>query len=109
MKKIFGFYNGCYWLMIMSLEELNKNLSRINHLREQIPQFKEILKSGNTIFVNRAGGWHIGDIEEKRDLIACDEFPTPQERVIYLKAKAEVEIDCACADIGMTREEVLNY
>ncbi|MEK6829829.1 MAG: hypothetical protein AABY15_06950 [Nanoarchaeota archaeon] len=101
MKKIFGFYNDCYWMMIMTLEDLYKNLNRINHLQNQIPQFKEALAEGKTIFVNRAGGWHTGDIEEKKDYIALDNFPTADDRLRYLSERI---ILCRDIDASLQKE-----
>lgn len=90
--KVFGFYNNCYWMMLSSIEEVRENLNPfiLSRSKEYIVNS---LKEGKFIWVNEAGGFHASDIEDKKDLIALNDFPTNEHRETYLQAKLKL-ISC---------------
>lgn len=107
MKYLFGFYNGCYWLCIQSIDELVAHLDNIIHQRKMEDFFLQQLLSGKTIFVNDCGGWHCGDLDEKKDFIVSERFPTAKQRKAYLTALVDINIDSLCEQLGVSRAELL--
>jgi len=79
MKKLYGLYNGCYWLCIATLEEAFDCES--NFIFFNLDYIQKSLEKGHHIFVNEAGGFHAGCITEKTDFISKEgaDFPTEQE------------------------------
>ena len=114
---LFGFYNKCYWLCIMSEDDLSKAMARFTFVNDDTEYFHSLLAQGHTIFVNIKGGFHYGDLAEKKDFIGkgVDEgFPTSEDRIEYLNEKVATmnqevqnEIDRLCAKLNMTRAEVM--
>lgn len=110
MKNLFGFYNGCYWLCISSLEALIQALDKFHFTNHDEDLYLSLLLQGHTIFLNEAGGFHYGKLTDKKDFISKgrDEgFPTKFERMKYLEEALDSDIDSICAKLGVTRQEVL--
>ena len=106
---IFGYMNGCYWKMLSTIEEIKQELSSMafeSVLRGGYAQ--RILDEGGYIWVNQSGGFHGGKIEEKTEILASEDFPSLQDRVEYLKNRLDLEIQFACEETGMSRENILN-
>jgi len=106
MKRLFGHFNGCYWMILSSAKEV---MTEIGHINSTADVLLKQIEKGRFIYVNSEGGWHMGDLSSMKEFIMSERFPTAQDRVNYLKARIQVDIDISCDMAGMTRGEVLNY
>ena len=102
--KLFGFYNGTYWMIISNLKEIDG--VRVNVLESGLQHMRNELEAGRYVFVNNAGGWHTGDLEDKHLLMASDVFPTVNDALRIQKANLEVRKDNYCERKGITREQL---
>jgi hypothetical protein len=102
--KLFGFYNGVYWMIISSIQELEN--VRVNVLDSGIEFMKKELAVGRYVFVNDAGGWHTGELEDKKDILASDIFPTINDAIRVGQEKLELFKEIACLEYGITREDL---
>jgi len=71
----FGTYNNCTWLCLSNKEELDRAMDKFRFTNNDKSRYVELINAGDTVFVNNAGGYHYGDINEKTDLVECNNFP----------------------------------
>jgi hypothetical protein len=115
MKFTFGFYNGCYWLIISTAEQLAYALENMKMTSYDVDNYVRILSSYQVIYLNAAGGYHMGKIQDahtdKTQIIVKDNhfFPTKLDRVEVMKAELLVEINAIEKELGLplTKELVL--
>ena len=97
MKFLFGFSNGCYWLIIRTAEELEFALKHMNMTNRAMDVYLEALTNNKVICLNEAGGYHPERFQnsDKTQLIEKDtsRFPTKMDRVEVLKKELLVEIN----------------
>lgn len=102
--KLFGFYNGVYWMIISSIQELED--IKVNVLDSGIEFIKKELAAGRYVFVNNADGWHTGELEDKKNILASDKFPTINDAVRIGNEKLELLKEIYCLEYGITREDL---
>lgn len=91
MKFTFGFYNGCYWLIISTVEQLAYALENMGMTSYDFDNYVRILSDYQVIYLNEAGGYHQGKIQnshtDKTQIIVKDNhnFPTKLDRVEVMK------------------------
>ncbi len=115
MKFTFGFYNGCYWLIISTAEQLVYALENMRMTQQNIDVYTEALVNNKVIYLNEAGGYHTGKIQEmhtdKTQIIVKNNhrFPTKMDRVEVMKAELLVEINAIEKELNLplTKELVL--
>jgi hypothetical protein len=99
MKFTFGFYNGCYWLIISTAKQLEFALAHMKMTQQNVDVYVEALSNYKAIYLNEAGGYHTGRIQdvhtEKTQLIVKDNsrFPTKMDRVEVMKVELLKEIN----------------
>jgi len=107
MKFTFGFYNGCYWLIISTVEQLVYAIENMKMTNHDIDHYVKILNNYKVIYLNEMGGYHTGKIQEihndKKQIIVKDNkiFPTKLDRVEVMKAELLVEINAIEEDLGL--------
>lgn len=115
MKFKFGFYNGCYWLIISTVEQMVFAIENMNMTNRNIDSYLEALTSFRVVYLNERGGYHTGKLQEvlteKTQIIAKDnpKFPTKMDRVEVMKAELLVEINEIEKELGkpLTTEIIL--
>jgi len=115
MKFTFGFYNGCYWLIISTAKQLEFALANMRMTQQNIDVYLEALSNFRVIYLNEMGGYHTGKIQEmhtdKTQIIVKNNqrFPTKMDRVEVMKAELLVEINAIEKELGLplTKELVL--
>lgn len=110
--RVFGFLNGCYWMLLDNLEDVIKHMNPALLEDERTMNYVvNSLSVGMIIAINNSGGYHAG---EKRDYTEkiyakCGVFPTALDRVAVMRKELDEEISRLCKRVGMSREEVMNY
>jgi len=115
MKFTFGFYNGCYWLIISTAEQLVYALENMRMTQQNIDVYVDALSKFRVVYLNEMGGYHTGRVQEvhteKTQIIVKDncEFPTNMDRVEMMKAELLVEINAIEKELGLplTKELIL--
>ena len=115
MKFTFGFYNGCYWLIISTAEQLVYALENMKMTSYDTENYVKILNSFQVIYLNENGGYHTGKIQnahtDKTQIIVKDNqcFPTKMDRVEMMKTELLVEINAIEKELGLplTKELIL--
>lgn len=95
MKFKFGYYNGLYWLIISTAEQLVFAFENLAVTNRDIDMYLEVLKNYGVIYLNENGGYHTGRIQdvhtdktqiiERTNKMSCLEFPTDLDRIEVLK------------------------
>lgn len=76
MKFTFGHNGSCFWLLISTPEILTAALDKFLFVNGDEDHYLSLLEKGNTIFLNRAGGYHYGEVEGyMTNLTEGTEFP----------------------------------
>lgn len=107
MKFTFGFYNGCYWLIISTAEQLVYALQNMRMTNDDVDHYVKILNNYQVIYLNEMGGYHTGKVQnvhtDKTQIIVKDNkrFPTKLDRVEVMKAELLVEINAIEKELGM--------
>lgn len=119
MKFTFGFYNGCYWLIISTAEQLVYALENMRMTQQNIDVYLDTLANNKVIYLNEAGGYHTGNHTgriqdmhtDKTQIIVKNNhrFPTKMDRVEVMKAELLVEINAIEKELNLplTKELVL--
>jgi hypothetical protein len=99
MRFTFGFYNGCYWLIISTAEQLQFALENTRMTQKSIDVYIDTLNNLQVIYLNEAGGYHMGKIQnmhtDKTQIIVKDNigFPTKWDRVEVMKKELIEQIN----------------
>lgn len=103
MKFKFGYYNGCYWLIISTVEQLVFALENMRMTNQDIDMYLETLKGFKVIYLNQAGGYHTGRIQDihtdKTQIVERENqmnnlrFPTDLDRIEVMKIELLEEIN----------------
>jgi hypothetical protein len=113
MKFTFGFLNGCYWLVISTAEQLEYALENMRMTNLAIDRYLEALSNHEVIYLNQAGGYHTGRIQNTRHTQFIEKtnskYPTKLDRVEVMKAELLVEINAIENELGLplTKELIL--
>lgn len=79
MKK-FGILNGCYWMLIDSLEDAILYLNPL-YFKLNSEYIVTSLEAGRLIAVNKASGFHAGDIENYTNVVVAEDYPVVPKEV----------------------------
>ena len=107
MKFKFGFYNGCYWLIISTAEQLVFAIENMRMTNTEIGIYLEALNNFKVIYLNEMGGYHTGKVqtveEDKTQIIVRDLpiFPSKLDRVEVMKVELLNEINSIEEELGL--------
>lgn len=73
MKK-FGILNGCYWMLVSTMEDAIKYMHPL-YLQMNIDYVIKSLVDGKVIAINEACGFHAGNLEDYTDIVEAEAYP----------------------------------
>ncbi len=79
MKK-FGILNGCYWMLLDSLEDAIKYMDAL-YFKMNSEYIVTSLEAGKVIAINKASGFHAGGIENYTDVVYSVDYPVAPKEV----------------------------
>lgn len=73
MKK-FGILNGCYWMLLNTMEDVVEHMEPL-YLKKNLEYVINSLQSGKVIAINKACGFHAGNMDDYTDIVEAEAYP----------------------------------
>jgi len=110
MKRLFGFYNGCYWMLLSTMEQAIEVLPQL-YIEKNLDYIVKSLMAGDVIAVNEAMGFHAGELNDYTQQIEQDHviYPDLMARVEVMKSELLTDVNQLEEKLGqpLTKEIIL--